>query len=582
MIWKVRAYLRVSTTHQDVDMQRGAIQRYCIEKKIQVDHWYEDTVSGEIPFADRKKGQQMMEDAERGKFQELLLYDVDRLGRDKYGAIAVGAVLSLEAAGIKVTDIRQPIEDTPTGALIFVIRTAMSGWDKTKTVTKFRDGRLRAVEKKLDDRWLGGPSPYGYTTELRQIPGRERAVAFLIRFTAPISGHAELSEVKVVALMYRLAAQGKSCRAIADYLNDRAIPPCYRGPADKVRGKRKETAKAPLATRWTPGRVRNIIINPVYKGVFSFNKRRVLKGKGGKKHLYETNPPEQVSTWKCPAIVDENLWQRANDRLHETHRLLMAHATQHDYLLSGLVICGLCHRAFIGTTVGRGDGVRESYYRCGGRHAAYNANGLRCAAPHVNAAALEAHVWGNIEGMIRQPGRVIRQLERQLGSKDDQKKEIQADVRGLELELARLDEQHARNYTHYNTDKDATREDYLREEQRIAKARGNLNAELAAARKNAANLEANTRHLAGTRDRLKSLEPKLDGNPSFAVHRELVMALVKQIVVDDKKITVKYLPRDPYARFMDPTDDDGRYLEGQAMPKAVLPMLMRSCRPPEW
>lgn len=48
----VIAYLRVSTSHQHLDNQRGEITHYAERKEIQIDRWITDTVSGK---ADRNK-----------------------------------------------------------------------------------------------------------------------------------------------------------------------------------------------------------------------------------------------------------------------------------------------------------------------------------------------------------------------------------------------------------------------------------------------------------------------------------------------------------------------------------------------
>ena len=72
-----------------------------------------------------------------------------------------------------------------------------------------------------------------------------------------------------------LAAKGRSCKAIREHLTALGIPALG------------------LATEWTDRRVRDIIRNPVYKGVYSWGKRRVVKldaeARRGRKPMTRSN-----------------------------------------------------------------------------------------------------------------------------------------------------------------------------------------------------------------------------------------------------------------------------------------------------
>jgi hypothetical protein len=68
------------------------------------------------------------------------------------------------------------------------------------------------------------------------------------------------------------ASAGESTRTVADYLNEIRIPA----------GNREKDA----AKRWTPGRITNLIKNPIYRGVFCRNKRAMY---------IDPDDPRQVS-----------------------------------------------------------------------------------------------------------------------------------------------------------------------------------------------------------------------------------------------------------------------------------------------
>ena len=84
---KAAVYLRVSTEEQrerqSIRTQREFAERYCALHEIVVYEYYsDDGVSGTIPMEDRSEGARLLQDSEDGKFATILVYRLDRLGRD--------------------------------------------------------------------------------------------------------------------------------------------------------------------------------------------------------------------------------------------------------------------------------------------------------------------------------------------------------------------------------------------------------------------------------------------------------------------------------------------------------------------
>lgn len=72
------AYLRVSTIKQDRDNQRHGILEFAANRKLLVDEWVEETVSGRKPVAERQLGQLL----ERLTAEDVLIVaEISRLGR---------------------------------------------------------------------------------------------------------------------------------------------------------------------------------------------------------------------------------------------------------------------------------------------------------------------------------------------------------------------------------------------------------------------------------------------------------------------------------------------------------------------
>ena len=83
----VAVYLRVSTEEQrerqSIHTQRDFAQRYTDLHQLSVYRTYaDDGVSGTVALHSRPAGQQLLDDAHRHRFDQLLVFKLDRLGRD--------------------------------------------------------------------------------------------------------------------------------------------------------------------------------------------------------------------------------------------------------------------------------------------------------------------------------------------------------------------------------------------------------------------------------------------------------------------------------------------------------------------
>jgi site-specific DNA recombinase len=147
-----------------------------------------------------------------------------------------------------------------------------------------------------------------------------------------------MSEADVIREVFRLAAvERKSCRVIAVRLNGLRVPCAYvRDDRLLLRGKRKQRTSGV----WRPGRIRGLIINKTYMGTHEFGKR--------------TASGRPVVSRPVPAIVIEEVWRKAQANL-KAHLLFSSPSARNQYLLRGLIKCGLCNPT-------RPNGEREFYY----------------------------------------------------------------------------------------------------------------------------------------------------------------------------------------------------------------------------
>ena len=79
---KVSLLLRVSTTGQTTDNQEKELLELCKRREFKIVDIYKETVSGTKKTEDRKEFSRMLNDMKKRKWEKLVVWSVDRLGRD--------------------------------------------------------------------------------------------------------------------------------------------------------------------------------------------------------------------------------------------------------------------------------------------------------------------------------------------------------------------------------------------------------------------------------------------------------------------------------------------------------------------
>src|SRR5258708_12581717 len=342
----VAVYLRVSTDEQrerqSIATQREEIERFCAVHRIAISKMYaDDGVTGMIPFGRRPEGRQALQDARLKKFDQLLVYKLDRIGRD--AIIILETVAEFAKCGVRVVSITQTCDgETSDGKLMLTIHSAFAAHERELIRERSIAGTNRVAQTGA---WLGGIVPYGYRKE------GEKARARLITSEEPIPG-LDLSEAQVIQIIFRMpAVEKRSCFAIADHLNRIQVPCAYvRDERMVCRGKRKTHTSG----LWRPSRVRNLLVSTTYKGEHQYGKR-------------SKNPNRQLIARPVPTLVSNNVWENAQKTL-KSNVLFSKRHSLHQYLLRGLMKCGLCGLTYIGFVSRRPSGKQAFYYRCNRNH----------------------------------------------------------------------------------------------------------------------------------------------------------------------------------------------------------------------
>src|SRR4051794_8375617 len=109
----IAVYLRVSSDEQrerqSIETQREAADRFLLQHGLRAHAVYaDDGISGTIPLEQRPEGARLLADAQAGKFGVLLLYKLNRLGRD--ALVILQAIDLFQRSGIEIRAITQNLD----------------------------------------------------------------------------------------------------------------------------------------------------------------------------------------------------------------------------------------------------------------------------------------------------------------------------------------------------------------------------------------------------------------------------------------------------------------------------------------
>ena len=139
-------YVRVSTDRQTVENQLRELRQIAERRGWEVVKEYDDAgISGSKGRNDRPGLDEMLKDAQRRRFDVVMAWAIDRLGRSLIDLL--GTIQQLEACGVDLYLDQQAIDTTtPTGRLMFQITGAFAEFERSMIRQRIRAGLRRAVE----------------------------------------------------------------------------------------------------------------------------------------------------------------------------------------------------------------------------------------------------------------------------------------------------------------------------------------------------------------------------------------------------------------------------------------------------
>jgi DNA invertase Pin-like site-specific DNA recombinase len=137
-------YVRVSTDGQTVDNQRLALEAVCEQRGWQMVQVYADNgISGGKGRNQRPGLDALLKNASRGRFDVVMAWALDRLGRSLLDLL--DTLAELEAAGVALVLHEQAIDTTtPAGRMFFQITGAFAEFERAMIRSRVRAGLDRA------------------------------------------------------------------------------------------------------------------------------------------------------------------------------------------------------------------------------------------------------------------------------------------------------------------------------------------------------------------------------------------------------------------------------------------------------
>ena len=310
MAERVYCLYRVSTNKQvdhdennqaDIPMQRKACHDFAAKMGwVIVGEEQETGVSGyKVSADDRDKLQLIKKYAEQGKFDILLVFMFDRLGRKSDETPFV--VEWFTKKGVRVWSVQEGEQrfESHTDRLTNYIRFWQADGESQKTSMRTKTALGQMVE---EGRFRGGNAPYGYRLEKSGILNKRKHEVYMLVI--------DEDEARVVRMMFDLCiSSGYGRWRLANFLNDHGI-------------------KNRKGQNWHDASVGGILHNPLYKGIL-----RSGETYAGPFEALQIIAPDQFD------LAQKLMLERTNER---KERRTVPLNTAGQSLLSGNIFCGHC------------------------------------------------------------------------------------------------------------------------------------------------------------------------------------------------------------------------------------------------
>ena len=306
-----KPYARYSSHNQREESIEGQL-RECHEFALKndfivVDEYIDRAISGKTD--NRPSFQRLIKDSEKGHFDAVIMYTLDRFARNRYDSAIYKA--KLKRNGVKIFYAKQPMPDTPEG---IILESVLEGYAEYYSENLARSIKRGMKENALHGIAMGSPV-LGYKI------GNDRQYEI-----DPVGA-------KAVRTIFTMYAEGKSKTQIVNWLNEHGF-------------------KTSRGNAFNKNSLSRILRNDKYIGVYRYD--------------------DVVLEDAVPPIIDKTLFDKVQATFRHNYTARAKAKAIEDYLLTTKVFCGHCGEPMAGESGTSKTGKVHHYYKCVNRKRKHN------------------------------------------------------------------------------------------------------------------------------------------------------------------------------------------------------------------
>ena len=302
---KAVIYARYSSHAQREESIEGQL-RECHEFALKngftiINEYCDRALSGKTD--NRPQFQKLIKDSEKGQFEAIIMYTLDRFARNRYDSAIYKA--KLKKNGVKVFYAKQPMPDTPEGIILESVLEVYAEY--------YSENLARNIKRGMRENALNCIATGGANLMLGYTVGEDRHYA-----VDPVGA-------KIVQEIYQMYADGYSATQIVEYCNEKGY-------------------KTARGNAFNKNSLKTILRNEKYIGTYRMMDIVVPNG--------------------MPAIIDKTLFKKVQAMIQHNSTARARTKAKEDYLLTAKLFCGHCGSPMVGESGTSKTGTVHYYYKC--------------------------------------------------------------------------------------------------------------------------------------------------------------------------------------------------------------------------
>jgi len=320
----------------------------------------------------------------------VVIHSLDRLARDPYNRKTIE--LEFEARNVRVEYALGNYENTPEGEVRKDLDATFAKWENAKRVERCNRGKRGKAQA---NQYVAGKPPYGYDLDKNAFGG-----------LAIVPEQAQV----VQWIFQAYVEQSLSIRKIVNALNEQGQP-TYRGNS-----------------QWALSTVSRLLRTTHYAGHYYYNQRKREKNK-----LVYRDPAEWIEM-ACPPLVDEDLFEEAQ-RMLAFNKDKKRKQPKRFYLLSGMIFCEDCQKAYSCETANAGSNRRA----VDAQHYRHRVSQGHCCNHQVSARVIDPIIWREIRALLLNPEYLLHGYQENLAQIEAERLKIQRQSTVIQDKINKLE-----------------------------------------------------------------------------------------------------------------------------------------------